>query len=182
MKCKQCKKEYVGLKGSKFCSHVCYSKFRSIYYVGQKSPKWKGGIAIPIVKKCVICKKTFSAIPIVRVCSSKCMGKWQTKYRTKRGANNGQWKGGRFIDKDGYVLIMVREHPFANNIGYVREHRLAMEKKIGRYLKPTEIVHHINGDKKDNRIKNLELMNKVDHDRYHTTKRHLITRAKLNAS
>lgn len=67
------------------------------------------------------------------------------------------WKGGRIIDKDGYILVLVPVHPFANQNGYVREHRLVVEKYIGRYLTPDEVVHHINHKKDDNRIENLRL-------------------------
>jgi hypothetical protein len=67
------------------------------------------------------------------------------------------WKGGRHIDKHGYVLVYKPHHPFCNNNKCVREHRLVMEKHIGRYLKPQEVVHHKNGIKGDNRIDNLQL-------------------------
>lgn len=73
----------------------------------------------------------------------------------KIGSNNPQWKGGRTV-RDGYVLIKMREHPSAVG-GYVREHRLVMEKHIGRYLSVGEIVHHVNGITTDNRIENLIL-------------------------
>src|SRR5690349_8170107 len=66
------------------------------------------------------------------------------------GALNGRWKGGRMIDRDGYVLIKRRDHPNANNSGYIREHRLVMEAVLGRYLRRDELVHHINANKQDN--------------------------------
>ncbi len=72
------------------------------------------------------------------------------------GDRNGSWRGGRKIDADGYVLLLIPGHPHSNAKGYVREHRLVVEKALGRYLAPTEVVHHKNGDRSDNRPENLE--------------------------
>ena len=87
----------------------------------------------------------------------------------KKGENlrekHPRWKGGRKRETQGYILILNPQHIFANNCGYVREHRLVMEEHLGRYLLPTEVVHHINGVKDDNRIENLRLMNDSDHKR-----------------
>lgn len=77
------------------------------------------------------------------------------------------WKGGRIIEADGYVMIHKPDHPFANNKGYVFEHRLVMEAAIGRYLQPTEVVHHENENRSDNRLENLRLFsNNEEHKRY----------------
>ena len=93
--------------------------------------------------------------------------------RRKRGprtpAHHGSWKGGRHIDKSGYVLIRKPDHPHARN-GNVREHRLVMEQMIGRLLDPKEVVHHKNRNKQDNRPENLELFSKnSDHLRHELT-------------
>jgi hypothetical protein len=74
------------------------------------------------------------------------------------GKLNNCWRGGRQIDKDGYVRVPAPPgHPYAKANGYICEHRLVMEQKLGRYLDPEEVVHHIDGDKGNNDPANLEL-------------------------
>ena len=51
------------------------------------------------------------------------------------------------------------------------EHRVIMEKEIGRKLKSTEIVHHIDGNKRNNNISNLKLMTQSEHAKLHFTKK-----------
>lgn len=67
------------------------------------------------------------------------------------------WRGGRCVDDCGYPMIYCPQHPYGKSNGYIREHRLVMESKLGRYLIKSETVHHINGIKNDNRPENLEL-------------------------
>jgi len=54
---------------------------------------------------------------------------------------------------------------------YVLQYRYLMEQKLGRLLRPGEVVHHINGDRLDDRIENLELMTDKEHSRMHTAER-----------
>lgn len=63
----------------------------------------------------------------------------------------------RHLSKNGYYYVYFRAHPNCDKEGRVFEHRLVMEKKLGRYLHIFENVHHKNGIRTDNRIENLEL-------------------------
>lgn len=58
---------------------------------------------------------------------------------------------------DGYRMVYMPEHTNANSSGYIMVHRLRMTEYLGRPLLPDENVHHMNGDRSDNRIENLEL-------------------------
>lgn len=87
----------------------------------------------------------------------------------KRGNLSTNWKGGRYEDsRDGYVLVRNLEHPFKRSDGYVLEHRLVVEKMLGRYLLPEEDVNHLNGKKNDNRPENLRLVRHYAHYEEHT--------------
>ena|SRR6188768_1853750 len=66
---------------------------------------------------------------------------------------------------DGYIMIYEPTHKNARKDGWIREHRWIMSEILGRPLTKKEVVHHINGFKKDNRIENLELLDKKSHDR-----------------
>lgn len=74
-----------------------------------------------------------------------------------RPEKNYFWQGGYAVDEDGYILEHCPDHPQATTGGYVRQHRLVMEKMLGRYLTPQEVVDHKNRDTSDNDPGNLEL-------------------------
>jgi transposase-like protein len=91
------------------------------------------------------------------------------KEHIHRGNNNPNWKGGR-VKKYGYWFVLLPNHPYANNHGYVREHRLVYElyAEAGECcILPWVIVHHKNGIKDDNRPKNLMLVLPSEHSRIH---------------
>jgi hypothetical protein len=101
-----------------------------------------------------------------RYCSRRCAG------IAHRRDGHHSWKGGRVVEPDGYVFIHAPEHPFANQRGYVAEHRLVMERVLGRLLLPEEVVHHEDDDPGNNDPSNLRLFsNQAEYKRFHDTKR-----------
>lgn len=78
--------------------------------------------------------------------------------------NKGKSKG--CISTKGYRYVMApKGHPNARKgSGYMFEHRLVIEKHLGRLLTSDEVVNHKNCDKLDNRVENLEVLTKKQHD------------------
>jgi hypothetical protein len=104
------------------------------------------------------------------------MKKWQIPPRSKEevrerlriafsGSNNPTWNGGRHIDHGGYVLIRNPQHQRADNRGYVKEHIKVWMETHGREVPQGWQVHHINGNKKDNRPENLVALSNKRHRR-----------------
>src|SRR3990167_2912844 len=80
------------------------------------------------------------------------------------------FKGVKF-SSHGRKLIYCPNHPHCHKNKYVYEHRLIMEKYLGRYLKRDEDVHHVDGNIKNNKIKNLKVLSHKKHTSLHNKNR-----------
>lgn len=168
--CKVCNKKFntnterIKDGRGKYCSRICQFK----------------GMRREVNIPCSICKKivtkryseTFKGNKIGNkkilrhYCSVKCRRLGSSLFDSKRLTNYQKENIGYFkqvlgkkglsISTDGYYIF--------NNI---KVHRLLMEKYIGRKLLPTEIVHHINFNKLDNRLENLIIVNRSEHNKLH---------------
>ncbi len=77
------------------------------------------------------------------------------------------WAIEKIVSKGKYNYAIVRNHPKRTKNDYVLEHRVIVENNIGRLLLSNEVVHHINGKYKDNRIENLQVMTNSEHTKLH---------------
>lgn len=81
------------------------------------------------------------------------------------------WNIKNIIRKGEYNYCIVKDHPNASKFGYVLHHRIIIENHLERILDANEIVHHINGDKLDNRLDNLQVMTSKMHNSFHSASR-----------
>lgn len=122
-----------------------------------------------MVRNCLVCNTPFVTYPSKvkigrgKYCSKKCCLTItavipQDKYKFKKGHKTHNFKGFRLCGrKNNYREIWVKGR------GYVREHRLVMEKHLGRRLDKTEEIHHIDGDGLNNELYNLMILSKSEH-------------------
>jgi hypothetical protein len=165
---------------AKACSPECGNKLRGISNSKER-----------IKLNCALCERAFyeheSHAGRRVYCSRECRSKapsWGGG--ASKGENNPMWRGGKTRHSMGYVYLRAHDHPFGGSAGYVFEHRIVMERWLlenypeskylvtlasGRFLDPTIIVHHRDGNKAHNTIENLECMTATEHASHHNSER-----------
>lgn len=105
-----------------------------------------------VTRNCEWCGVSFTDYPNnrERFCSKPC-----ALSGTRRGTNNPGWKGGRYLDGNGYVRILLPDHPASYADGYALEHIVVVEAAIGKRLTAPHRVHHFNEVRSDNSNSNL---------------------------
>lgn len=112
-----------------------------------------------VVMVCKVCSQEFLTRHNSATCSPSCRAKLRWSKTTPEERQVKKFKTAR-----GYIYKRTDEGK------YVGEHRLIMQGHIGRQLDSSEHVHHINGNRSDNRIKNLVLLSRSDHNILHKGK------------
>lgn len=138
-----------------FCGNIFRSKKKKTMYCSAKCSH--SARSKPVALTCEICGAEFIRPPCHatgrRYCSKECKGKAVSIYQT--GENSNNWNGGT-RHGDGYLFRRT-------NGTYKGEHRLIMEKHMGRKLRDDEIIHHIDGNKMNNVVENLEIVSRSQH-------------------
>ena len=146
------------------CLCGCFQLVRNMFVHGHNKPVLGG-----FVMHSLATRQKMSQSRIGRVFSKETrskmsqaqMGKVMSEEaRLKMSLSRSMPLGSKHIISDGYVMIKTVD-------GWRAEHRVVMEKKLGRKLTSNEIPHHKDEDKANNRIKNLRLMTRSKHTKLH---------------
>lgn len=148
--CSICKKDILNI--NKYCSRKCYwmdKKGKPSHAIWSKESRQKMSKAY--------------------IGSGNPMHGVTNIYKGKKrpeitGEKHARWTGGYWINRDGYKVIQNEKETKGAKLF---EHRKVLEEHLGRKLLSSEIVHHINHNKLDNRIENLMIVTRSEHIKIH---------------
>lgn len=132
------------MKNRRFCSKACTDK-SLVKPIDERACEECGGLFVPA--RTDKRAQRFCG----RACGSKAAGRARRTNKLMRTPH-------------GYLMRYMPENPMASRQGMVMEHRRLMADHLKRPLAANEVVHHINGIKDDNRLENLVVMEKSEHD------------------
>lgn len=195
-KCKICGKEDYEINPKKFpkdfCSYKCYEEWQK----WNKEPNCECSVC---GKKMYIKASRLKRVKNGITCSKDCANKLKSEYMLGEnnhqfgltGDKNSSFAGKTIISNYGYVLEYCPGHPYphdrSNNTTRVFQHRLVIERNSKQFddkyfeiidgwkvLKPIYNVHHINEDKTDNRLENLQITTRSEHTSIHNLEKEIV--------
>jgi hypothetical protein len=157
--CLFCHKDFnAAKKTTKYCCRHCQSKAIAQVYSKANGLKRRAGSYL----NCQHCNKEYY-VPeyrkdISKFCSRKCLALAHPEIGEKARLNSPiMFRAGTSQPKN-YVVISIDGKR-------IREHRFIMEQHLGRKLTSNDHVHHINGNERDNRIENLQVLSNSEHQK-----------------
>lgn len=138
------------------------------YTLQKVEPEVIGELTTTICKKCgqvFYARSRDLRKGLGKYCSRSCSGSTRASNPYKSPI------GTRVFGKRGYVFIRTKS-------GFKAEHRLVIEKKLGRKILKGEHVHHVNEKKDDNRPENLVVLSSLEHSLLHGRTRSMVSQAK----
>lgn len=195
-KCKICGKENYPVDTKKFpkdfCSYGCYEEWCRF----NKTPNCKCAVC---GREMYIKPSRLKSVKNGVTCSKDCANKLKSEYSKGEknhqygliGDKNKSFKSKTIISNTGYVLEYCPGHPRPHDRSLktvrVLQHRLVIERNADKFddkyfeiidgwkvLKQEYDVHHINKDKQDNRLENLQILSRSEHTSHHNSEKEII--------